>query len=189
MLRFRIQGTPNPRARKYVVNYDLKTEGKVTYKSRSECAHLPLGQALFTIPGVQQIHFFENVATVTQDGNREWADFDQQVQEAIIAHIDKHDPKFPDSIEKEKEKEKEKPKNWSPVMQKIDEILDEMIRPSLQMDGGDIEVVDLEENILTLRYMGACGGCPTSMSGTLEAIRGILKDEIHQDLEIVAIDF
>lgn len=185
MLRFRIQGTPNPRARKYIVNRDLKTEGKITYKSRSECEHLPLGQALFTITGVQQIHFFENVVTVTQDGNRDWADFDQAVQEVMIANIEKHDPNFPDSVEKEKEK----PKNWSPVMQKIDEILDEMIRPSLQMDGGDIELVDLEENILTLRYLGACGGCPTSMSGTLEAIRGILKDEIHQDLEIVAIDF
>ena len=72
-------------------------------------------------------------------------------------------------------------------MDRIDKILDDMIRPSLQMDGGDIELVDLTDHILTVRYMGACGGCPSSMSGTLEAIRSIIKDELDQEIEIVAI--
>ena len=73
------------------------------------------------------------------------------------------------------------------MMERIDKMLDDMIRPSLQMDGGDIEILDFTDNVLTIRYMGACGGCPSSMSGTLEAIRSIVKDEIHQDIEIVAI--
>lgn len=184
MIRFRIQGTPNPNARKYITDRDLKTEGKVSYKTAKECAHLPLGQALFAIRGVQQIHFFETVVTITQDGLHDWSEIDQRVQEIIIDLIDQHDPKFIDFIVPEKA---EKPQNWSPIMEQIDNILDQMIRPSLQMDGGDIELVSLDNHILTIRYMGACGGCPSSMSGTLEAIRSIIRDEIDQQIEIVAI--
>ena len=61
------------------------------------------------------------------------------------------------------------------------------IRPSLQMDGGDVEPLELEGNILTVRYMGACGGCPSAMSGTLDAMRHILREKYDPDLEIVAI--
>ena len=74
MLKFRIQGTPNPNARKYLTDRDLKGTGKVTYKSVKECDHIPLAVALFSIPGVEQIHFFENVVTVTQGGFHDWAE-------------------------------------------------------------------------------------------------------------------
>ncbi len=184
MISFRIQGTPNPKARKYIVDRNLKTSGKVTYKSAKECPHIPLAQVLFSIPGVEQIHFFENVVTVTQGGFHDWGGLDEQIQTQILTHIEKHDPNFIDFPDLPKP---EKPANWTPLMDRIDLILDQMIRPSLQMDGGDIEILDFTNNILTIRYMGACGGCPSSMSGTLEAIRSIVKDEIHEDIEIVAI--
>jgi len=184
MVKFRIQGTPNPKARKYLVDRDLKSTGKVTYKNAKECTHIPMAQALFAIPGVEQIHFFENVVTVTQGGLHDWSDIDQKVQDAILAHIESHDTNFVEFPDLPKA---EKPANWTPIMERIDTMLDEMIRPSLQMDGGDIEIVDFADNVLTIRYMGACGGCPSSMSGTLEAIRSIVKDEIHEDIEIVAI--
>ena len=184
MIQFRIQGTPNPKARKYLIDRDLKSAGKVTYKNKKECSHLPLGVALFDIPGVEQIHFFEHVVTVTQGGYHDWSEIDQKVQECITSHIADHDPNFVDFPDLPKP---EKPANWSPIMDRIDKILDDMIRPSLQMDGGDIELVDLTDHILTVRYMGACGGCPSSMSGTLEAIRSIIKDELDQEIEIVAI--
>jgi Fe-S cluster biogenesis protein NfuA len=184
MMTFRIQGTPNPKARKYLIDRDLKTSGKVTYKNAKECVHIPMAQALFAIAGVEQIHFFENVVTVTQGGFHDWGTIDQKVQESILAFIEGHDAGFVDFLDAPKN---EKPANWTPMMERIDKMLDEMIRPSLQMDGGDIEILEFADNVLTIRYMGACGGCPSSMSGTLEAIRSIVKDEIHQDIEIVAI--
>lgn len=184
MVKFRIQGTPNPKARKYIIDKDLKSEGKVTYKIAKECSHIPMAKALFAIPGVEQVHFFENVATVTQGGYHDWGYIDQQVQDCILSHIETHDPKFIEFPDVPKDEKRE---GWTPLMKRIDEILDQMIRPSLQMDGGDIEILSLENDILTVRYMGACGGCPSSMSGTLEAIRSILKDEINPSIEIVAI--
>ena len=68
----------------------------------------------------------------------------------------------------------------------INGLLDEQIRPYLQGDGGDLHVLALEGNRLTVHYQGACGSCPSSMSGTLVSIEQLLKT-IEPDLEVVAI--
>jgi len=57
----------------------------------------------------------------------------------------------------------------------------------LQGDGGDIEVVNLEGKKLYVHYEGACGTCPSSTSGTLMAIEGILRDEFVPDLEVIPV--
>ena len=69
-------------------------------------------------------------------------------------------------------------------MQKIEEILDKRIRPGLQGDGGDLMVKDFKDNVLIVKYQGACGTCPSSTTGTLEAIRSILRDEFHPEVEV-----
>ena len=184
MLRFRIQGTPNPNARKYIVNAELKAEGKVSYKSLQECAHVPLAYQLMQIPHVTQAHIFENVLTLTQDGREDWGVLDQKVQDSMNLSISEHDSKFEDFLVQEKKIDKSQ---WSDEMHQMDAILDRTIRPSLQADGGDVELVDFEKNILTVQYQGACGGCPSSMTATLDAIRQILRDETSLPIEVVVV--
>ena len=75
--------------------------------------------------------------------------------------------------------------NLSPELQKIEEILDRTIRPGLQGDGGDIEIIKFEENKVYVMYQGACGTCPSSTTGTLMAIEGILKDEYDPAIEVI----
>ena len=53
----------------------------------------------------------------------------------------------------------------------INQLLDEQIRPYLQGDGGDLHVLGLEGNMLNVHYQGACGSCPSSISGTLAGHR------------------
>lgn len=55
------------------------------------------------------------------------------------------------------------------MRQKVEEALD-TIRPAIAMDGGNVEVLDIEGGVVTLRMMGACGGCPMS---TMTLKRGI----------------
>ena len=183
MLQFRIQSTPNPLARKYVLSKDLNRDGKVSYQQADQCQHVPLAHALMHVDGVTQVHFFENILTITQDGSSDWSYMDQAVQNIVTEQIDQHNIDFVDYLEQEKPVRDDLP----PELQTIEKILDDTIRPSLQMDGGDVEPLDLEGNILTIRYMGACGGCPSSMTGTLEAIRHVLKAEFREDIEVVAI--
>jgi Fe-S cluster biogenesis protein NfuA len=58
------------------------------------------------------------------------------------------------------------------------------IRPMLQRDGGDVELVDVQEGVVTVRLRGACAGCPMSQMTIKNGIEKFLKQEIP---EIVAV--
>jgi Fe-S cluster biogenesis protein NfuA len=69
---------------------------------------------------------------------------------------------------------------------RINELLDEQVRPYLQGDGGDLYVVGLKGNLLEVHYQGACGSCPSSLSGTLAGIENLVRS-IEPDIEVVAV--
>jgi Fe-S cluster biogenesis protein NfuA len=69
----------------------------------------------------------------------------------------------------------------------IEALLDERIRPYLAGDGGWLEIIDLAENTLRIRYQGACGSCPSSLTGTLMAIENMIRDEIDPEITVVAV--
>ncbi len=73
-------------------------------------------------------------------------------------------------------------------LKKIDDILSQTVRPFMQRDGGDLKVLDLEGNVLTISYQGACGGCPHAKMGTLMAIEGALKESYNPDITVKTID-
>jgi Fe-S cluster biogenesis protein NfuA len=70
-------------------------------------------------------------------------------------------------------------------LDKINEILDEQVRPYLQGDGGDLYVLARGQR-LTVHYQGACGSCPSSLSGTLAGIESLVR-QIEPDMEVVAV--
>jgi len=74
-----------------------------------------------------------------------------------------------------------------PKLVQINELLDERIRPYLAGDGGWLEIVGLEDHTLNIRYEGACGSCPSSLTGTLMAIENMIRDEIDPEIEVVAV--
>jgi len=69
-------------------------------------------------------------------------------------------------------------------VQLIDEALSEQVYMALEMDGGGMEIMDIEGTDILIRYHGACGGCPISESGTLVFIQQTLKDKIDPRIEV-----
>ncbi len=73
----------------------------------------------------------------------------------------------------------------------IDSVLDEDIRPMLLMDGGNMEIIDIKENIphydLYIRYLGSCSGCSSGSTGTLYAIESVLQQKIDENLRVLPI--
>lgn len=61
------------------------------------------------------------------------------------------------------------------------------IRPAIQMDGGDIVLQDIEDGVVTLQMVGACGGCPLSMMTLKAGIERILKDRVPGVLSVEAV--
>lgn len=183
-IKIKTQKTPNPNAWKYILSVDVKTVGKVSFTDEKQCAHVPLATAMLRMANVTQVHFFENVITVTQNGASDWAVLDDSIQFMIKANIAAHDPGFADNLAPDKNVLRA---NHTDEMLRIEEILDREIRPGLQADGGDLEILELDGNILTIKYQGACGGCPSAQMGTLQAIEMILRNEHNPYLEVVAI--
>ncbi len=175
-----IQSTPNPNALKFVLNIPVKTEGKVTYKSEAECTHNPLAAAIFTVPCIVEVYFYDNYITVTQDGNVDWEDIEDQIKKIILEHAETHDPNF----FVEESKKPVTPASTDPEIAKIDDILNNTIRPGLQMDGGDIQIIGYDGATLTVNYQGACGSCPSSSMGTLKAIENILRDQYNPEITV-----
>lgn len=75
-------------------------------------------------------------------------------------------------------------------LKKIESILDEEIRAMLVMDGGDVEVIDIQQSGTTtdiyIKYQGACNGCASSSTGTLYAIEATLKNRLDiKDLRVI----
>jgi len=64
----------------------------------------------------------------------------------------------------------------------------ERIRPAVQMDGGDVQLVDVsEDGVVTVQMMGACGGCPMSMLTLKAGIERIVKSQVPEVTDIVAV--
>mgnify|MGYP000505062677 CR=1 FL=1 len=64
----------------------------------------------------------------------------------------------------------------------------ELIRPSLQADGGDIDLVDVdEEGVVSVRLQGACGGCPMSQMTLTHGVERILKDRVPGVTRVVPV--
>lgn len=61
------------------------------------------------------------------------------------------------------------------------------IKPALQADGGDVELVGVDKGVVTLRLQGACAGCPMSAMTLKMGIERILKEEIPEVKEVVAV--
>ena len=115
--------------------------------------------------------------TITQNGSGDWGQLEEMVKQCLIEKLPTHDQNFTLADSEGPEVES------TPELSRINAILDNTIRPALQGDGGDLEVLGLEENRLMIRYQGACGGCPSATMGTLQAIEGILRDQYHPDID------
>ena len=61
------------------------------------------------------------------------------------------------------------------------------IKPALQADGGDVELVDVEDGVVKVRLTGACAGCPISSMTLKHGIERILKEQIAEGKEVVAV--
>ncbi len=179
----RVQPTPNPNALKFIVNRTLKDTGKATFVRPSEASHIPLANDLFQVEGVRQLHFFENVVTVTFAEETDVDTLRLEATALLQRRLPMHDPAFLMDDERKKADRSMKP----PEIQQIEEILDRTVRTFLQGDGGDIEVIQLKDHILEVRYEGACGTCPSSTSATLEAIQGILREQFDPEIEITTV--
>ena len=190
----RVQPTPNPNAFQFVINAPIISTGTKTFINADEAKGDPLAEALFQIYGVESIYLKEGFVTITKSETVGWHTVFEKIGETIeekIHHYDAIDTKEvaadkPETILDKFHKEDFQNCNVKEKMLIIEAVLDQAIRPALANDGGGIDVLGIEGNVINVHYQGACGTCPSSTTGTLSYIETFLKDTLHHDLTVIA---
>lgn len=72
------------------------------------------------------------------------------------------------------------------MKEKVEEVLNR-IRPALQADGGDVELVEVVDGVVSVRLKGACGGCPMSQMTLKMGIERLLKKEIPEIKSVISV--
>jgi len=182
-----IEPTPNPNAMKFILREPLTWGITRSYDHAEEAGDDPLAAQLFGIEHVTNVFYVDHWITVTQDGKADWQDLMRKLAvpirdaPAADAHSEQLAAQSTAALSSENLSEAERAR-----LDKINAILDEQVRPYLQGDGGDLYVIGLEGNKLTVHYQGACGSCPSSISGTLAGIENLVK-QIEPDIEVIAV--
>ena len=180
-----VESTPNPNAMKFILKEPLTYGVTRSYDSAGHAKDDPLASELFMIPHVTNVFYVDRWITVTQDGEANWQELLKQLAVPIRAA----------SAETQLQAQAAPAANEAGVamniedtlrLAQINEIIDEQIRPYLRGDGGDLKVLKLEGNMLTVHYQGACGSCPSSIAGTLSAVENLLHT-IEPDIQLVAV--
>lgn len=73
------------------------------------------------------------------------------------------------------------------MKEKVQKIIDK-IRPSLQADGGDVELIDVVDGIVTVKLQGACAGCPMSQMTLKNGIERLVKQELPEIKAVEKVD-
>ena len=180
------ESTPNPAVMKFVSNKLLASEAK-EYLDINATEKSTLMRKLFTFPFVKEIFISNNYISVKKHETVNWMDITNQlrilIQESLNNDIIIYSKNKPEKNKKKSMHKKSK------IMIQIEQILDQHIRPGIQMDGGDIELFSFNNGILKVFLKGACSGCPSSQMTLKNGIETLLKDKLPEQItEVVAIN-
>ena len=190
----RVQPTPNPHAFQFVISAPVIASGTRTFESAGDAKGDPFAEALFQIFGVENIYLKENFVTVTKSEAVGWHTVFEKIGETIekkITFYETPDEEKPAEAESESILDKFHKEDFPNCNEEekaliIEAMLDQAIRPALANDGGGLDVLGIEGNVVKIHYQGACGTCPSSTTGTLSYIETFLKDSLHPDLIVQA---
>ncbi|MEB3196000.1 MAG: NifU family protein [Candidatus Sericytochromatia bacterium] len=181
-----IEFTPNPNAKRFVLKEPITTGTARSYDSSAGAADDPLARELFAIPHVTEVYYVDRYLTVVQDGAAAWS----ELERALAVPIRAADAQALQKAFATPAAAKLSPDDLSELdrgrLERINALLDERVRPALMMDGGGLEVVGFSGNTLQIHYMGACGTCPSSITGTMAGIEALLQT-IEPALQVVAV--
>ena len=180
-----IEDTPNPNAKKFMLKEPLTWGIARSYENAGQAVGDPLAAALFQIEHVRDVFYIDSWITVAQDGSADWRELSRKLADPIRAAPAAGGRSAQLAFGAESGLTEVAPEDQE-RLESFNLLLDEQVRPYLQGDGGDLHVLGLKGNLLTLHYQGACGSCPSSISGTLAGIEGMLRT-IEPDLEVMAI--
>jgi Fe-S cluster biogenesis protein NfuA len=182
-----IQETPNPNAVKFLLKEPVSYGTSHQFANAVDGDADPLAKSLFAVGQIVSVFYMDTMITVEKEDRADWDELLPILAVPIRAASAVQTGAAAQAAAAAMGGSIAAAVSDDPVLRRINEILDDKIRPALAGDGGWLDVISLEEHTLKIRYQGACGSCPSSLSGTLMAIEGMLRTEIDPELEVIAV--
>lgn len=178
------ESNPNPNSLKFVVNFMLMPEGvSRDFPDKESASQAPLASALFEFPYVKRVFYMSNFVTVTKDDAKEWHEIKNEVLGFIKSFLEDGKQILTETEVEEDHKIQE---TDSDIDARIKGVLDEYIRPAVEMDGGAITFESFQDGKVKVLLQGACSGCPSSTVTLKAGIENLLKRMVPEVQEVEA---
>ena len=180
--------TPNPETMKFVANKLLYPGKSIDFPEPEAAAPSPLAGELFSFPFVKGVFIASNFVTLTKTPEADWEDIKPSVRQFLKEYLEQgrtiiHE----DQIVQRKDASSDITLSEDgDVVTRIKELLENYVKPAVEMDGGAIQFKKFEEGVVTVMLQGSCSGCPSSMVTLKSGIEGMMKRMIPEVTEVVA---
>ncbi len=178
------ESNPNPNSLKFVANFMLMPEGiSRDFPSVEAAAEAPLAKQLFEeFDFVTGVFYMNNFITVTKKEEVEWFEVKGNVQQQIKEWLEAEKAIISEEIRDNIDEEL----TGDDAEAKIKGVLEEYIKPAVEMDGGAIKLASYHEGVVTVTLQGSCSGCPSSTITLKNGIENLLKRMVPEVKEVVA---
>ncbi len=179
--------TPNPETMKFVANKLLYPGKSIDFPDVESAKPSPLANELFGFPFIKSVFIASNFVTLTKIIDTDW----QDVIPAIRSFLKEYLEEGKEVVNEEEITVLQTDGNIiaaddDDVVKRIKELLENYVKPAVEMDGGAIQFKSYNEGVVNLMLQGSCSGCPSSMITLKAGIEGMMKRMIPEVREVVA---
>jgi len=181
--------TPNPETMKFVANKLLYPGKSIDIADESTAAASPLAKELFSFPFIKSVFIASNFITLTKTiDTDDWQDVIPTIKQFLKEYLENGGVVV---NEEELAKTKQEASNTvsvddDDIVKRIKELLENYVKPAVEMDGGAIQFRSYREGTVNLMLQGSCSGCPSSMITLKAGIEGMMKRMIPEVKEVIA---
>ena len=181
--------TPNPETMKFVANKLLYPGKSIDFQDETSALASPLAMELFSFPFIKSVFIASNFVTLTKTNETEdWQDVIPSVKQFLKEYLEEGKPIVNEDelAARKTESSNEVSADDEDVVKRIKELLENYVKPAVEMDGGAIQFRSYEHGRVNLMLQGSCSGCPSSMITLKAGIEGMMKRMIPEVKEVVA---
>ncbi|HEY8958106.1 hypothetical protein HA402_012280 [Bradysia odoriphaga] len=180
--------TPNPETMKFVANKLLYPGKSIDFPDEASAKPSPLAIELFSFPFIRGVFIMANFITLTKTSETDWNDIIPTVKAFLKEYLEDSRPVINEDevVITKSTASNEVSADDTDVVKRIKELLENYVKPAVEMDGGAIQFKDYENGTVTLMLQGSCSGCPSSMITLKAGIEGMMKRMIPEVKEVVA---
>lgn len=179
--------TPNPETMKFVANKLLYPGKSIDFPDVESTKPSPLAVELFGFPFIKSVFIASNFVTLTKTSVTDWNDVIPSVRLFLKEWLEEGKPVInEEEIVIAKSEGNGIAADDDDVVKRIKELLENYVKPAVEMDGGAIQFRSYREGTVNLMLQGSCSGCPSSMITLKAGIEGMMKRMIPEVREVVA---